>query len=438
MRPTTRVAALTRRLAAHAIDSTPDSRRASRELLLSTPWGSDIVNGVILHEESIRQHGATGIAFPDLLARRGIVTGIRVDRGAGLRAGSAGGHMPAGLDDLGDRLREYGALGARFAKWRARDSPQRQAAEPGVPAGQCAGVCPVCGHLPAAKARADRGAGSHDGRRVTPSSALKKSSAASCAPSSVSCGHTGPSRSARSDVEHGGPRDHVRRQASPEDVAAATIRCLRRHVPAAVPGVAFVSGDQDPFDATVHLNAIAQLPGPKPWALTYSFGRALQDEALTAWGGWPDRVVDGQRAFLHRGSLVAAAAMGRYSPAMEDARRRPPERVGRATGPVAHPSCRRPSGSAEAAEPGSSRGARDRASQVAHPTVVPVARENKSTGVRLADVHGWCACSPCQHHPGGPAYAQTGHRNRDGTPADGLCGGSEPQRSCAPAGGFAG
>ena len=89
------VAALTRRLAARAIDPTPDSRRASRELFLSAPWATDIVNGVSLHEETIRQHGATGVAFPDLLARRGIVTGIRVDRGAHLRAGSPGGHMAA-------------------------------------------------------------------------------------------------------------------------------------------------------------------------------------------------------------------------------------------------------------------------------------------------------------------------------------------------------
>ena len=160
------VAALTRRLAAHAIDSTPDSRRASWELLLSSPGGSDIVNGVILHEETIRQHSATGISFPDLLARHGIVTGIRVDCGAGHRAGSAGDHTPAGLDDLGDRLREYRGARGTVREVAPRDSPRRQAAEPGMPAGQCAGVCPVCGHLPAAKPRADRGTGRHDGRRA--------------------------------------------------------------------------------------------------------------------------------------------------------------------------------------------------------------------------------------------------------------------------------
>ena len=312
------VAALTRRLAAHAIDSTPDSRRASRELLFTTPGGSDIVNGVILHEETIRQHGVTGISFPELLCRRGIVTGIRVDCGAGLRAGSAGDHMPAGLDDLGDRLRDYRALGARFAKWRRaiplsdrRPSPaclrdsarafarfaaicqQRSLVPIVAPDVMMDGVHTierseeVIGSVLRAIFRELRTHGVHLEALVLTSNMVV-------------------------------PGTMCSRRSTPEEVAAATIRCLRRHVPAAVPGVAFVSGDQDPFEATVHLNAIAQLPGPKPWALTYSFGRALQDEALTAWGGWPDRVVDGQRAFLHRGSLVAAAAMGRYSPAMED------------------------------------------------------------------------------------------------------------------------
>ena len=312
------VAALTRRLAAHAIDSTPDSRRASWELLLSTPGGSDIVNGVILHEETIRQRSATGISFPDLLARHGIVTGIRVDCCAGLRAGSAGDHMPAGLDDLGDRLREYRALGARFAKWRRA-----------IPLGDRR-PSPAC---------------LRDGARAFARFAAicqQRSLVPIVAPDVMMDGVHTIERSEevigsvlraifRELRTHGihlealvltsnmvVPGTMCSRRSTPEEVAAATIRCLRRHVPAAVPGVAFVSGDQDPFEATVHLNAIAQLPGPKPWALTYSFGRALQDEALTAWGGWPDRVVDGQRAFLHRGSLVAAAAIGRYSPAMED------------------------------------------------------------------------------------------------------------------------
>ena len=107
-------------------------------------------------------------------------------------------------------------------------------------------------------------------------------------------------------------------KAPSEAVAAATLRCLRRFVPAAVPGVAFLSGGQDPLEATARLSAINQQPGPKPWKLTFSFGRALQDEALGAWGGWPENVTAGQLAFLHRVKCVNLAAAGLYLPAMEE------------------------------------------------------------------------------------------------------------------------
>ena len=107
-------------------------------------------------------------------------------------------------------------------------------------------------------------------------------------------------------------------KATGEAVAAATLRCLRRFVPAAVPGVAFLSGGQDPFEATARLSAINQQPGPKPWKLTFSFGRALQDEALGAWGGWPENVAAGQLAFLHRAKCVSLAAAGLYLPGMEE------------------------------------------------------------------------------------------------------------------------
>ena len=312
------VVALTRRLAARAIDSTPDSRRASRELFLSVPRAIDIVNGVSLHDETIRQHSATGIAFPDLLARQHIVTGIRVDGGAPLRGGSAAAHMSAGLDGLADRLREYGVLGARFAKWRIaipisdkrpgpaclRDNAQAF--------GRFAAICQQRRFVPvvAPEVMMD---GCHSLERceeVTGSvlRAIFRELRA----------HEVHLEALILTTTMVVPGTICAVQASSEQIAAATLRCLRSHVPAAVPGIAFVSAGQDPLDATVRLNAIAQVPGPKPWALTFGFGGALQDEALTAWGGWPDRVGDGQRAFLHRGTLVAAAAMGRYSPAMEE------------------------------------------------------------------------------------------------------------------------
>jgi fructose-bisphosphate aldolase class I len=312
------IAALTRRLAAHAIDSTPDSRRASRELFISTPGASDIINGVILNEETIHQLSATGIAFPDLLGRRGIITGIRVDRCANHRTGPAGGHTPRGLDDLADRLREYRALGARFAKWRRgiplsdrRPSPSilRESAQA---FGRFAAICQQRRLVPVVAPEIIMD-GAHTIERC------EEVTGAILRAIFRELGVQGVHLEAlvlTTNMVVPGTMCSVR--ASPDNVAAATMRCLRRQVPAAVAGVAFLSGGQDPLEATVHLNAIAQFQGPKPWALTYSFGRALQDESLTAWGGWPDRIGDGQRAFLHRGSLVAAAGLGRYSPAMED------------------------------------------------------------------------------------------------------------------------
>jgi fructose-bisphosphate aldolase class I len=313
------VAALTRRLAARAIDSTPESRRAYRELFLSTPGVADIITGVILHEETVRQHDKKGIGFPALLARQGIVTGIKVDLGARPWAGSSGEHMTAGLDGLGDRLREYRALGARFAKWRAailisetRPSPSylRDTARA---FGRYSAICQQHGIVPivAPEVMMD---GNHTIGRCEEVTAkvlhavFRELLAHKCELGAVVL-------STNMVV----PGTTCAVQTSPDDVAAATLRCLARHVPSAVPEIAFLSGGQDPLDATIRLNAIARLAGPKPpWFLTFSFGRALQDEALTAWGGWPDRIEDGQRAFLHRGRLVAAAAMGRYSPGMED------------------------------------------------------------------------------------------------------------------------
>jgi len=312
------VAALTRRLAAHAIDSTPDSRRASRELFLCAPRATEIVNGVVLHEETIRQLSATGIAFPDLLARRGIITGIRVDRSASHRVGSAGAQMPRGLDDLADRLREYGALGARFAKWRRaiplsdRRPGSASLRDTAQAFGRFAAICQQRRLVPVVAPEVTMDGGHTIERCEEVTGAVLRAIFRELRVQDVHL----EALVLTTNMVVPGTMCSVR--ASADAVAAATSRCLRRQVPAAVPGIAFVCGGQDPLEATVHLNAIARLAGPKPWALTYSFGRALQDEALTAWGGWPDRVGDGQRAFLHRGSLVAAAVLGRYSPAMEE------------------------------------------------------------------------------------------------------------------------
>jgi fructose-bisphosphate aldolase class I len=312
------VVTVTRRLGAHAIESTPDSRRTYRELFLSAPGAAAAISGVCLHDETIRQHSSRGIPFPHLLARQSIVAGIRIDRGARSWVPLASGEDAGeGFDGLGDRLGAYVVLGARFAKWRVsiavgdrrptatriRDSAQVLA--------RFAAICHQRGIVPilAPEVMTD---GEHTLERceeVTASALLAvfreladyriHLEAVVLTTNMVAAGTT------------------CADQASPEAVGDATLRCLRRHVPAAVPGIAFFSGGHDPLLATTYLNTIAQLSGSTPWALTFAFGRALQDEALTAWGGWPDGVEAGQRAFLHRARLLSAAVRGQYLPEME-------------------------------------------------------------------------------------------------------------------------
>lgn len=312
------VSRLSRRLVARGIESTPDSRRAYREMLFSTPGIGECISGVILHEEAIRQRTARGRAFPGLLAQQGIVPGITVDRGASRLSGSSGEHITEGLDGLRDRVRELAALGARFAKWRAvivvsDTRPTRLCLRDNAHAlGRYASICQEQGLVPIVEAEVMTD-GTHSierceevtgavlrevfealaDRRVILEGILLK-------PNMILPGAMCPTR------------------ATSEAIAAATVRCLQRFVPAAVPGIVFLSGGQDPLEATAHLSAINQQPGPKPWKLTFSFGRALQDEALSAWGGWPENAAAGQRAFRHRARCVSSAAAGLYFPGMEE------------------------------------------------------------------------------------------------------------------------
>ncbi len=310
-------AALTTRFAAHRIESTPETRRAYRELFFTARGAAEFIGGVVLHDETIRQRSATGVAFPMLLVHRGIVPGIRVDAGTAPLAGCPGELLTEGLDRLADRLDEYRAMGARFAAWRAAIAvddrlPSASAVRANAHAlaryaavCQDRGVVPIvepevlldgsCGieraeEVTAAVLRAvfDELAGQRvclEGMLLKPNMVL---AAAHCAIV---------------------PR--------PERVALATLRCLRRTVPAAVPGVAFLCGVQEYVAATRHLNLINQLADVKPWALTFSFGHALQYEALITWRGREANVAAAQRAFLHRARCASTASSGLYSSAME-------------------------------------------------------------------------------------------------------------------------
>lgn len=311
------VPTVSKRLQALHIESTSDSRRTYREMFFTTPGVADFVSGVILYDETIRQKSSSGIPLAEVLAKQGIIPGIKVDTGAKPLAGSPEETVTEGLDGLRDRLKEYYGLGARFAKWRAVIRITDR-----LPTSMCIGVnaqalgryaalCQEAGLVPIVepevlmdgnhtieRCEEVTGAALHAvfaalyDQKITLEKMLLK-------PNMVISGTTCP------------------KQASVNEVATATLRCLRRHVPAAVPGIVFLSGGQSDVVATRHLNAINTLDTPRPWKVSFSYGRALQDPALRAWHGKAEQCKAGQSAFLHRAKCNGAAALGRYSDAME-------------------------------------------------------------------------------------------------------------------------
>jgi fructose-bisphosphate aldolase, class I len=300
------------------VESTEDNRRFYRELLFTTPGVEEFISGVILFDETLRQSSSDGTPFPKLLNERGIIPGIKVDKGAKPLALAEGETVTEGLDGLRERLNEYYELGARFTKWRATYSigdgrPSEYCAWANAHAlarfaalSQEAGLVPIVEpevlmdgtHTIEDSAKASGRALQavytelHDQRVDLYGTLLK--------PNMVLSGYDA---SSRSDVD---------------GVAEATLECLYRHVPAAVPGIVFLSGGQTDEDATAHLNAM-NARGPHPWELSFSYGRALQAPALKAWGGDPDHAEDAQKAFYRRAKFNGAARTGSYAPEMETA-----------------------------------------------------------------------------------------------------------------------
>jgi fructose-bisphosphate aldolase class I len=305
-----------KRFASVGLESTEESRRAYRELLFTTPEVEKTISGVILFDETIRQSDAHGTPFPELLRSRGVIPGIKVDLGAKPLALSDGETVTEGLDGLRERFAEYVRLGARFAKWRATYSigggrPSEYCVWVNAHAlaryaalAQDAGLVPIVepevlmegDHSIEASGRASGRALQalytelHDQRVDLRGTLLK--------PNMVVSGYDAVSR------------------AGVEEVAERTLEVLYRHVPAAVPGVVFLSGGQSAEDATAHLDAIVRR-GPHPWQVTFSFSRALQASALAAWEGKAENVEAAQRAYAHRVAMNAAARSGSYSAALE-------------------------------------------------------------------------------------------------------------------------
>jgi fructose-bisphosphate aldolase class I len=308
---------LTKRLTARSIESTADSRRAYREMFFSTPDIATFIGGTIMQDETIRQTASSGKSLISLLIDRGVIPGIKVDAGAKPMAGAPGEKITEGLDGLRSRLEEYRQLGARFAKWRAvftitDELPSAGCIHANTDAlARYAALCQEQDIVPIVEPEVLMD-GAHSIERCEEVTGAVLQSVFDqlfeqkvvlegilLKPNMVLPGHDCP------------------KQATVEEVAHATLRTLRRHVPPAVPAIVFLSGGQDPLLATRHLEAINELEGPKPWKLSFSYGRALQDEALAAWRGSSENLAAGQHAFYHRAKCDSAAALGRYRGDME-------------------------------------------------------------------------------------------------------------------------
>ena len=306
-----------KRFATIGVASTEDSRRAYRELLFTTAGLGEFVSGVILYDETIRQSSAEGIPFVEILQGQGIHPGIKVDTGAKALAGAPGEKVTEGLDGLSDRIAAYFELGATFAKWRAVI-----AIGDGIPSPYCievnahalaryARLCQEGGLVPIVEPEVLMD-GAHDIER--------------CDDVATATLHA----VFHALHEHGVHLEGMllkpsmvisgadcAKHAGIEEVAERTLRCLARTVPAAVPGIVFLSGGQSDEVATRHLNAMNGLTGAPPWKLSFSYGRALQALALKRWSGSPDNVAAAQQALYHRAKFNSAACRGDYSRDME-------------------------------------------------------------------------------------------------------------------------
>jgi fructose-bisphosphate aldolase class I len=308
-----------KRLKTINVPSTEENRRAYREILFTTAGANEFISGVILFDETIRQKTRDGRTFVDALEQQGIIPGIKVDKGAKPMANFPDEKITEGLDGLRDRLVEYRKLGARFAKWRAVI-----AIGDGIPTDTCiasnaealaryAALCQESDLVPIVEPEVLMD-GAHTieqyfevtqqtlesvfhalyEHRILLEGMLLK-------PNMVLSGKDCP------------------QQASVREVAEATVRCMKRVVPAAVPGIVFLSGGQSDLQATEHLNAMNRIEG-LPWQLSFSYGRALQAPVLKTWKGDAANVAAAQQAFHHRASCNSQARFGKYTEEMETAK----------------------------------------------------------------------------------------------------------------------
>ena len=304
------------------LESTEDNRRDYREMLFRTQGFGEYISGVILYDETIRQKAVDGTPLVKLIADAGSVPGIKVDMGAKPLAGAPGEKVTEGLDGLGDRLKEYYEIGARFAKWRAvidigtadgRSIPSYNCVHANAHAlARYAALCQEAEIVPIVEPEVLMDGGHDiDTCHAVTEWVLKETfqqlyyagvalEGMILKPNMVIAGKKSPN------------------QAGVEEVAEKTVKCLKACVPSSVPGIAFLSGGQSDEEATAHLNAM-NAGYDLPWALTFSYGRALQAAPLKAWNGKKDNVGAGQEALAHRAKMNGLAAAGNWKPDLETA-----------------------------------------------------------------------------------------------------------------------
>ncbi|HKY49813.1 MAG TPA: class I fructose-bisphosphate aldolase, partial [Candidatus Limnocylindria bacterium] len=310
---------ITKRFAAQDIESTEENRRAYRNTLLSTPGIEEYISGVILYDETIRQKAADGTPLVKILKDQGVHPGIKVDLGAKPLAFAEGELVTEGLDGLRERLAEYRGLGAVFTKWRAvitigDDIPSLYCIRVNAHAlARYAALSQEAGLVPIVEPEVLMD-GAHSIDR--------------CNEVTIRTLRNVFNQLAAQHVRYDGmllkpnmvlSGKDARGRASAQDVARYTVECFRQTVPAAVPGIVFLSGGQSDDEATMNLDAINRYAAQvgAPWKLSFSYGRGLQAAPQKAWSGKTANVAAAQRAFQHRARLTAAAQLGRYTPEME-------------------------------------------------------------------------------------------------------------------------
>jgi fructose-bisphosphate aldolase class I len=299
-------------------ENTEDNRRAYRDLLFSASGMEKYTSGVIFYEETLFQKTADGTPFPQLLAKKGVIPGIKVDKGAKPLAGSPNETITEGLDGLRERLTKYKEAGARFAKWRAvitigKDIPSDYCIQTNAHAlARYAALCQEQDIVPIVEPEVLMDADNtieacEDVTNLTLQTVFDELYRQKVVLEGMIL---------KPNMVVSGKKCAV--QADRRKVATLTLRALKRYVPASVPGIAFLSGGQSDEDATAHLDEMNKLGGG-PWVLSFSYGRALQAAALKAWSGRKENVAAGQRAYLHRAKMNSLAATGQWTQQLEKA-----------------------------------------------------------------------------------------------------------------------